>query len=82
MEPGETAADTAKRECLEESGYEVEIIAERNIGYCDVCAARIVRKVSDGEMKSELFTEIPNELAFDVQEYEEVIPWAKSKFID
>lgn len=78
VEPGETSERAAARECLEESGYRVEIVAVRDIGYCDVCAARIVSKESDGEMESKLFDDIPERLSFDRNEYEEVIPWARS----
>lgn len=77
LEAGETAEQAAARECLEESGYTVEIVATRDIGYCDVCSARIVSKAEGAEMRSELFSEIPDELAFDRAEYEEVVPWAR-----
>ena len=77
LEEGETPEGAAKRECLEESGYEVEITAVRDIGYCDVCAARIVGKKGEGEMRSELFEDIPDDLSFDRTEYETVVPWAR-----
>ena len=78
IEQGETVEDAAKRECLEESGYDVEIIGRRNIGYCDVCACTLGEKVSDGEMESQLFDSLPRELSFDTGEYEDVIAWARS----
>ena len=77
LEEGETPEGAAKRECLEESGYEVKITAVRDIGYCDVCAARIVGKKGEGEMRSELFEDIPDDLSFDRTEYETVVPWAR-----
>ena len=77
VEKDETSADAAIRECREESGYVVEVVAEKDIGYCDVCSARIVAKVGDGEMRSELFDEIPEELSFSRDEYDSVIPWAR-----
>ena len=77
LETGETSEEAAVRECLEESGYEVEIVAVRDIGYCDVCSARIVSKRGDGEMRAELFDSIPDDLAFDRSEYETVVPWAR-----
>lgn len=77
LEPGETAEEAAKRECLEESGYDVEITTTRSIGYCDVCAARIIGKTGNGEMESGFFDAIPDELSFDTEEYETVVPWAK-----
>ncbi len=79
LEPGETPEKAAVRECLEESGYEIKVVSVRDIGYCDVCAARIVSKKGDGEMESRLFSDIPEELSFDRNEYEEVVPWARSQ---
>lgn len=82
VEPGETSSDAAVRECLEESGYSVRVVAEKDIGYCDVCAARVVEKVSDGEMESCFFDSIPDDLSFDREEYESVIPWARGRADD
>ncbi len=79
VESGESSADAAVRECLEESGYEVKVIAEKDIGYCDVCAVKVLEKVSDGEIESSFFDSIPDELSFDRAEYETVIPWARSE---
>lgn len=80
VETGETSEEAAKRECLEESGYEVTVIGSRNIGHCDVCACRLGKKVSKGEMTSRLFDELPTDLSFDTDEYEEVIKWARGLF--
>ena len=77
VESGETSSEAAIRECLEESGYHVEVISEKDIGYCDVCSARVISKAADGEMESRFFTEIPEDISFDRAEYESVIPWAK-----
>ena len=78
VEEGETSEDAAKREFLEEAGYEIEIVATRDIGYCDVCAARLGKKISkDCEMRSELFSELPEKLSFDRSEYEDTVPWAR-----
>ena len=78
IEQGETVEEAAARECLEESGYSVKIVAKRNIGYCDVCACELGDKVSDCEMESKLFDELPDDLSFDTDEYEGVIAWARS----
>ena len=79
VEEGETSAEAAARESIEESGYTIEVVETRDIGYCDVCAAMILDKVSDSsEMRSELFSEIPDQLSFDREEYEDTIPWARS----
>lgn len=79
VEEGETSAEAAARESIEESGYAIEVVETRDIGYCDVCAAMILDKVSDSsEMRSELFSEIPDKLSFDREEYEDTIPWARS----
>ncbi len=79
VEDGETSPEAAAREFIEEAGYEIEIVATRDIGYCDVCAARLGRKVkNDCEMESKLFNELPEQLSFDRKEYEDTVPWAKS----
>ena len=78
IEEGETSEEAAVRECMEESGYDVKVIAMRNIGYCDVCACLLGEKKEEGEMESELFSELPKELSFDTDEYEDVIVWARS----
>lgn len=78
IETSETVEEAAKRECLEESGYDVDVIAIRDIGYCNVCACVLGDKVSNGEMQSELFDELPDNLAFSTDEYENVISWARS----
>ena len=78
IEFGETVIEAAEREFMEESGYTVSITAVRSIGYCDVCSAALGEKVSDAEMESELFEELPKDLAFDTDEYDEVISWAKN----
>ena len=78
VEEGETSAQAAAREFLEEAGYEIDIVAVRDIGYCDVCAAVLGKKVKDDcEMKSELFSELPDQLSFDREEYEDTVPWAR-----
>ena len=78
VEEGETSEQAAAREFLEEAGYEIEIVATRDIGYCDVCAAILGEKVKDDcEMKSELFSELPGQLSFDREEYEDTVPWAR-----
>ena len=79
VEEGETSAQAAAREFMEEAGYEIEVLETRDIGYCDVCAAVLGRKVRDDcEMESRLFSEIPDQLSFDREEYEDTVPWAKS----
>jgi 8-oxo-dGTP diphosphatase len=78
VEEGETSEQAAAREFLEEAGYEIEIVATRDIGYCDVCAAILGEKVKDDcEMNSELFFELPGQLSFDREEYEDTVPWAR-----
>ena len=80
VEEGESSEEAAKREFLEEAGYEIDIVAVRDIGYCDVFAARLGRKVKDDcEMRSELFDTLPEQLSFEREEYLDTVPWAKSK---
>ncbi|MDY0293858.1 MAG: NUDIX domain-containing protein [Candidatus Methanomethylophilaceae archaeon] len=76
-EPGETAEAAAEREFLEEAGYEVEIAAVTDIGYCDVCAGWLGDRVAEAEMTSDLFSELPEDLSFETDEYEWVIEWAQ-----
>ena len=77
VEQGETSEQAAEREFLEEAGYEIEIVSTRDIGYCDVCAAILGKKVRDDcEMESALFRELPDQLSFDRDEYEDTVPWA------
>lgn len=79
VEPGETSEDAARREFLEEAGFEIDIVETKDIGYCDVCAAVLGRRVrEDCEMESGIFTDIPEELSFEREEYESTIPWARS----
>ena len=77
VEEGETSEQAAKREFLEESGYAIEVVAVRDIGYCDVCAAILGERITeDCEMESQLFSEIPETLSFDRAEYEDTVSWA------
>ncbi len=80
VEDGETSEQAAAREFIEEAGYEIEIVATRDIGYCDVCAAILGKKVKDDcEMESKLFDTIPDQLSFEREEYEDTVPWAKQQ---
>ena len=81
LEPGETSEQAAVRECREESGYDVSVKAVKNIGYCDVCACTVGNRTEECEMESKFFDELPDNLAFDTDEYISVIEWAK-KTID
>ena len=82
VESEESSADAAVRECREESGYEVEVMAVRDIGYCDVCAARVVGGSPEGEMESRFFDTVPDELSFPRDEYDMVVPWARGVVFD
>jgi len=80
VEEGETSEQAAAREFLEEAGYEIEIVSTRDIGYCDVCAAILKDKVKgDCEMESKLFRDLPDQLSFDREEYEDTVPWAREQ---
>lgn len=77
IKKGETAEEGAVREFEEEAGFSVKIIEKRNLGHCVVCAAELGERTgAKPEMECALFGEIPEPLAFDRAEYEEVIPWA------
>lgn len=80
VEAGETSEQACIREFMEESGYSIEIVATRDIGYCDVCAAVLGEKVTDAcEMESGLFSEIPEKLSFDRAEYDDTVSWAENQ---
>lgn len=82
VEAGETSEQACIREFMEESGYSIEVVTTRDIGYCDVCAAILKEKVSeDCEMEPRLFSELPEELSFDREEYEDTVPWAKREVL-
>ena len=78
IEPGEQISEAAKREFVEESGHTVEVVDMTEAHGCFVCAGRLGPKVADGEMDGRVFTELPEELAFDRDEYEGVMEWAYS----
>ena len=74
---GESPEDAARREFIEESGYDVRIVAVRDLGYCRVCAGLLGEKVDqECEMVPKLFCEVPDEVFFSREEYEDVVPWA------
>lgn len=78
MEEGESAEEAVKREFLEEAGYDIEVMETRDLGHCFVCSCLLRNlKNEQAEMVSELFSELPEKLAFERSEYERVIPWAR-----
>ena len=78
IEENESVTDAAEREFMEESGYAVDIVSHKAADGCCVCAAVLGDRVKEGEFSSELFSELPNELAFERSEYEGVIEWAQN----
>ena len=78
IEGGESAVDAAKREYLEESGYDIHIKAITEMHGCSVCAAVLGEKSGDGEMPSRIFEDLPEDLAFSREEYDGVTEWARS----
>jgi len=78
IEPGETLEEAAEREFAEESGYAVTILRSKELDDCWVCAGTVGDKIRDGEMRAEMFSELPGELAFSRTEYVDVIRWAGS----
>jgi len=79
IEKGEDVEKAAKREYMEEAGYEVDIVSVRNLKHCWVCCARLGDKICESEMVGELFDALPEKLSFDRTEYEDVIPWAENE---
>lgn len=83
IEEGETPEQAAIREFREEAGYDIEVVATRDIGTCYVCSAVLGSRTSeDNEMIASMFSTIPDELSFDRQEYEDTVPWARSVITD
>ena len=78
IEDGETAEEAAVREYAEESGYEISVVSTMDIGSCHVYAAVLGKKIHNGEMASGSFSELPDELAFDRSEYDNVMEWARN----
>jgi len=78
IEAGESVADGAKREYLEESGYSVRIVSAKEMNGCHVCAAVLGKKTINGELVSKMFSELPENLAFERAEYDGVLDWARS----
>lgn len=79
IEDGEGVEEAAKREYLEESGYDVEVVSMRDLGHCWVCSANLKEKLYDGEMECKLFDSLPPSLSFDRDEYEDTVPWASGE---
>jgi len=78
VEEDENVIDAALREYIEESGYRIDIISAKEMHGCHVCAALLGKKVKEGEMRTNVFEELPDDLAFDRGEYDGVIEWARS----
>lgn len=79
IKEGETPEQGARREFVEESGYDVDIVETRDLGHCWVCAAVLKGKISERpEMRCALFSALPEELAFDREEYLDTVPWAQA----
>ncbi|MDR3074662.1 MAG: NUDIX hydrolase [Candidatus Methanoplasma sp.] len=79
MEPGETPEEAAVREFREEAGYDVRILGTGCLGHCHVCAAIVLDRSDNApEMITGFFSEIPNEICFEMKEYDTVVPWARS----
>ena len=79
IEKEESIKDAAKREYFEEAGYDIDVLEIMDLGHCHVCACLLLNKLNDSpEMPSELFSEVPKNIAFERSEYEFVVPWARS----
>ncbi|MDR0334454.1 MAG: NUDIX domain-containing protein [Methanomassiliicoccaceae archaeon] len=78
MNDNESVTDAAEREYTEESGYAIDIVSVKEADGCHVCAAILKDKKADGEMRSEMFAELPGNLAFERSEYDGVLEWARS----
>jgi 8-oxo-dGTP diphosphatase len=77
MEKGEDGDTAAKREFREETGQELETAAMMPLGEGGVFTGKLIRTTKAGEMRFELFSELPDNLAFPDCEYREQIAWAR-----
>jgi ADP-ribose pyrophosphatase len=79
IEAGESVISAAKREYAEEAGYDIEVVDIKKLDGCSVCACSLLDSIGgSAEMEHRLFRELPDDLAFEREEYESVIPWAYS----
>ena len=78
IEAGESVVDGAKREYLEESGYTIDVTSTKEMNGCRVCAAILGKRTEKGELVSKMFSELPDNLAFERSEYDGVLEWART----
>jgi len=78
IENGETIIDGAKREYLEESGYAIDVVAMKEMNGCHVCAAVLGKKTEKGDLVPKMFSELPDNLAFERSEYDGVLEWVRT----
>ncbi|OPY34152.1 MAG: hypothetical protein A4E32_00422 [Methanomassiliicoccales archaeon PtaU1.Bin124] len=78
VEQGEGAETAAKREFREETGQEFEPVVRVVQDDGAVFAGRVRYTGKHGEMRFELFEQLPEQLAFPEWEYREQIAWART----
>ncbi|MCL2712241.1 MAG: NUDIX domain-containing protein, partial [Methanomassiliicoccaceae archaeon] len=78
IEENEDTMSAAIREYAEESGFDISVISVKEMNDCFVCAAILLAKTKEGEFECALFRELPEELAFERSEYDDVIEWARN----
>lgn len=80
VQEGETREEAARREFMEEAGFDIDIRGVYDLGYCRAFAA-VIKDPSDHhecEMEHRFFRELPENLTFDREEYNLIIPWAEN----
>lgn len=77
VESGETDEEAVKREFLEESGFSFIPIAKKERDDVSVFAGTVERTPLRGEMEWQFFKQLPENLAFPEEEYEEMIAWGR-----
>jgi 8-oxo-dGTP diphosphatase len=78
VEEGENAEDAARREFREETGQEFDPVAAMPLGAGAVFVGNLNETGAKGEMRWQLFDDLPEQLAFPEVEYREQISWAKT----
>lgn len=79
IEPGESAEQAAIREVREECGCDFAPFAKMKHRDGMVFAGELECPVAKPEMDWGLFSELPQQLAFNDEEYQKVLSWAKKE---
>jgi len=77
VEEGESDLQAVRREFREEAGRKVLITGSMETSDGRVFSGEVCEAEGEGEMKCQLFAELPDRLAFPRAEYQPLIGWAR-----